>query len=486
MSRNRLGRAIIGITGAASLGVACLAATACSSTPDPLADMSAQLVLDTANSNASSAPDLTLDGTVGGTGGSFHAQLAVDSEKDLCQGTLSYLTKGTIAFDEIGSIAYLKPDDAWWTANTGSSGNGLNGFEDGRYFKENLANGGSLTPWCDPGTTISDDSAWGSVTKGQITTFNGVRALPLDGPHGDVIYVTDTDAPEIAGIFEPAAKGNGNSVKFDVSLGAPLTARVPSATQTLNAADFGFTNGLSVAGSLSDLSATMMTKALANLGAATNLTIIGSGTYPKNSSISGSSVVAGKTVTWNIGFKTKQGCAGTVTYSDFGAYKFVVIGSTVYWLPNDQFWESESQGDAAAASNFIGLIGGRYIEGPASDTALQPVAQLCQMPQDMGQSGSLSAGAMVSAKFTPSDKATAPELNQVGKVTTVNGVKVVQIENTAGSFVYLSDTGTLEIAKITQTGSGTFNGSFTFNAGAPVTLTAPPASDTVTASSLNL
>jgi hypothetical protein len=65
-------------------------------------------------------------------------------------------------------------------------------------------------------------------------------------------------------------------------------------------------------------------------------------------------------------------------------------------------------------------------------------------------------------------------------------VRALPLDGPHGDVIYVTGTDTPEIAKITQTGSSIFNGSFTFNAGAPVTLTAPPASDTVTASSLDL
>jgi hypothetical protein len=75
----------------------------------------------------------------------------------------------------------------------------------------------------------------------------------------------------------------------------------------------------------------------------------------------------------------------------------------------------------------------------------------------------------------------------MGQVSTLDGIRVLPLRDSSGGVVYVSDTGRLEVVKVSQdqAGGGTY-GTFTFKVGAPVTLAAPPASQVLDASALGL
>jgi hypothetical protein len=66
-----------------------------------------------------------------------------------------------------------------------------------------------------------------------------------------------------------------------------------------------------------------------------------------------------------------------------------------------------------------------------------------------------------------------------GKVTTVNGQQALPLTDTSkGGTLYVTDTATPQVLQIVNTKAGN-SGKITFNVGAPVTVTAPPASQTI-------
>lgn len=193
-------------------------------------------------------------------------------------------------------------------------------------------------------------------------------------------------------------------------------------------------------------------EALANLKAASSLTMAGT-LYD-----------SGTKFTLDLGLKPGHGCAGTLGMGSKGSFKLVVIGKTVYFNPDKQFWESAGGANAAAV---IALVHGRYIKTSTSDKDIAAVATLCNISTAIGS-------VKVTGSFTK------------GALTTLHGVRVLPLENSSG-VIDVTDTSKPEVvAIIGPKGTATGDGALTFSVGAQVTLAAPPASQVINGAQLGL
>jgi hypothetical protein len=199
--------------------------------------------------------------------------------------------------------------------------------------------------------------------------------------------------------------------------------------------------------------AQVATTAMANLKAASSVTMAGTLSQ------------SGTSYDLNLGLKPGQGCAGTIGEGSKGSFKIIVIGKTVYFNPDSTFWKSSA---GANASTVIALVNGRYIKTSTSNADMASLASLCNLSRTLGSTavtGTLTKG-------TP---------------TTLAGTPVLPLNNSNGSTFYVTDTSTPQVVKMIQTkdtGNGT--GTLTFSVGAPVTLTAPPASQVINGSLVGL
>jgi hypothetical protein len=190
-------------------------------------------------------------------------------------------------------------------------------------------------------------------------------------------------------------------------------------------------------------------KAVADLKAAPSFTMAGavtdsSGTY--NVSLS---------------YKKGSGCKGTVAQPGKGSFAMVVIGTTAWVKPDDAFWKANAGSQASAA---IALLSGRYLKGSTSNANVASLTKLC----DVSSLASSLTEATGVAK---------------GPVTTMNGQRVLPLTDKAkGGTLYVTDTAAPQILELTNTKVGN-SGKLTFSY-TPVTLTAPPASQTVDGSKL--
>ena len=461
------GRRFLWIASVAALGATGLTVTACSGAPDPLASLTGNQVLTEAVANFKTAQTMTVDGLIDKSGANLVLNVGIVSSQG-CTGTVGNLAKGGIQFTKTNQTFYLKPDQAWWTNVAGSEGTGIGQLVNGRYLKAPISSSSAQDFACDIAQASASDTMAGNIVKGQVTTVDGVRELALDDPNGDVMYVTDTPAPEIAQLSYPKPDRLGYSGQLTFNVGARVTLATPSASQTVDAADYGVT--ASSGGAVlapTDPSDTMITQAYANLQTASSLTIVGSG------------FDSGQPYSLDLGFKTGKGCTGTVGYGAQGNMKLVVIGSTVYFNPDNTLWKTQAGANASAV---IAAVNGRYIEAPAdADTSLKDMAAICDIPQSMGPSNPIT-GIGTAAKIAPLGGIT------MGQITTINGIKALPLKDSAGGAVYVGDTGKLEIVRVSQdkdAGGGTV-GTFTFNVGAPVTLAPPPAGDVMDGAALGL
>lgn len=181
---------------------------------------------------------------------------------------------------------------------------------------------------------------------------------------------------------------------------------------------------------------------IANVEAASSLTI--SGSYTKS----------GKVTQLSIGIKKGVGCTATIVQSGLGTEKLLVIGKTVYMDLNKQFWTSV---DGSAGAAIYAKIDGRYLK-LTSASLIKTEAAVCTVQ------GQLATSTKV--KVTR------------GPVTTLDGVRVLELKNSDGSAVYVTDSSKPELFAATlPKGSADGVGTIRLNVGAKVTVAALPAKD---------
>ena len=201
---------------------------------------------------------------------------------------------------------------------------------------------------------------------------------------------------------------------------------------------------------LASLSASeIAAKAIVNLEAASSLTM------------DGSLLISGQPFTVTLGIKRGEGCAGSIDLDNKGNIKLIMIGKTVYINPDDAYWEAYAGSKADAA---IKWANGRYIKTTTSGS-MAGVTQLCDLSQILGS-------------VKPSETMTK------GKPTMLDGIKVLQITQGSEGWLWVSDTAKPELVGLEspEGADSSIAGVLSFSPDAPVTLTAPPASDVVEAS----
>lgn len=169
----------------------------------------------------------------------------------------------------------------------------------------------------------------------------------------------------------------------------------------------------------------------------------------------------GGNVGLRLGFKHGKGCEGTVSEGSKGSFALVVIGDTAWLKPDDTFWKAYAGSNAPQA---IALLGGRYLKGSTSNSNVSSFTYVCDL-NSLASSFGAASGFVKEA------------------VTTFDGQRAVPLKEEAkGDMMYVTDTSAPRILEVNGTQPG-YSGKVTF-AYSPVTLTAPPASDTVDGTSL--
>ena len=215
MFRSQLG--FLQAAALAAVTASCLAAAACGgSAPDPLANVSGAKIQTEAVANADAAPSLTLHGTevAGSTKTTY--RLGIKHGQG-CAGTIG-TSAGNMNVVVLGDTAYAKPGNA-------PQGKYLAGasVDAGYAGVGGICNMSRFT-----GMIFSPGS---EVTKGALTTLNGIRVLPLTG-HGGLgqltVYVTDANKPQLV---EWTTAGNKEGATYSFSVGAPVTLAAPPPSQ---------------------------------------------------------------------------------------------------------------------------------------------------------------------------------------------------------------------------------------------------------------
>lgn len=163
----------------------------------------------------------------------------------------------------------------------------------------------------------------------------------------------------------------------------------------------------------------------------------------------------------NLSYKMGSGCQGTVAQPGKGSFAMVVIGATAWVKPDDAFWKANAGRQANAA---IALLSGRYLKGSTSNANVASLTKLCD----------------VNSLASSLTKATGVAR---GPVTVIGGQRVLPLTDKAkGGTLYVTDANPPRILQLSNSKVGD-SGKLTFSY-TPVTLTPPPASQTVDGSKL--
>jgi hypothetical protein len=156
-------------------------------------------------------------------------------------------------------------------------------------------------------------------------------------------------------------------------------------------------------------------------------------------------------------------CVGTLGIVGKGSFVLLEIGQTLWIKPDNQFWTSEGASPAV-----LQVVEGKYIQTSPNDSDFSSVKMLCSPAQLAASLGS--------------------KINDLvkGTTTTVDGQSALQLRDTSDSGVaYVTISASPQFLRI-SCGSGG-QGQLDFSAyDAPVTVSSPPASQTIDGSTIGL
>ena len=215
---------------------ACLAATGCGGSSDPLSGMTGKQVVSKAVSDLKTEPHFSISGKVNSAGENLSLALGYKPPTG-CQGTIGLDTKGSFGVVSIGNTVWVKPDNAFWNTFAGSSAQQVIALLGGKYLKTSSSdsNMADLVKLCNVSELSSTFTTPGTVTKGDVTTIGGQKALALKDSKGGTLYVTDTSSPQILKVTNPS-KSDGGSLTF--TYGA-VNVTAPPAGQTVDGSKYG-------------------------------------------------------------------------------------------------------------------------------------------------------------------------------------------------------------------------------------------------------
>jgi hypothetical protein len=213
------------------------------------------------------------------------------------------------------------------------------------------------------------------------------------------------------------------------ALGAGLAAAGPA-------------SGATAGDPLSGLSAGQIaSKAVGNLKTASTVRVAGD--------VSSS----GQTYDLNLTLVGGRGCTGAMTVVNTGSFKFTAIGNQVWIKPDQQFWKKEG-----ATTAVLNVVSGKYLRVTAN-SQFGSLRAFCQPSQLAGSFGTSQTGVVK------------------GNTITIAGQPALQIKDTGDSgSMYVSEKTQPEILRLSAGSRGTLNFS---DYNRSVTLTAPPASETL-------
>lgn len=174
--------------------------------------------------------------------------------------------------------------------------------------------------------------------------------------------------------------------------------------------------------------------------------------------VAGTFIESGSTMSISLTL-AKSRCAGTLSEHGQGSFRIIMIGKSIWIKPDSKFWTSAGGASGAALS----LVEGKWIKPSSKTSGLGAFGDLCSPTLLAGQMS--DSFGMVKGKTTTIHGRTALELTQGG-------------DTTVG---YVSESASPEILRLAQAGQEQLDFS---NYNAPVTMTRPPASETLDGSEL--
>lgn len=173
------------------------------------------------------------------SGGSV-VQLDVVADHGRGGGTI---VEGGMTFQTVldGKTVYLRADAATWTKAANASVAGLLAEKWLKTTTDNqdFSEFGSLL---DISQLVSQFSAHGTLTKGSVTTYDGVSVVPVTDHEtdGGTVYVANTGSPYIVALV--GTGNNGGSLHFN-QYGTATVPAVPAGAIDLNALEHGTSSG---------------------------------------------------------------------------------------------------------------------------------------------------------------------------------------------------------------------------------------------------
>ncbi|MBO0805119.1 MAG: hypothetical protein J2P25_18840 [Nocardiopsaceae bacterium] len=182
--------------------------------------------------------------------------------------------------------------------------------------------------------------------------------------------------------------------------------------------------------------------------------------------VSGSYYDSGKRLSLDLGYKPPGSCHGTFVLAG-RSVTLTRIGAAGWVRPSASFWKALP---GALGQRAASLLAGKYLKTSASDPVFGFFVKACDASQLPSTFSNLSA----LAKNTVTK----------GAVTTVDGQRALPLKDAKGDTLDVSDTSAPRILRLANpSASNGVSVTFTYR---PVTVTAPPASQTVPGSKYGL
>jgi hypothetical protein len=172
--------------------------------------------------------------------------------------------------------------------------------------------------------------------------------------------------------------------------------------------------------------------------------------------VTGAGSVAGNPLKLSLAITRSGDCDGSYSEGKQGAFQMILIGKTVWTKPNDAFWKVNGGSDPAVLS----IVSGKWIKDSTGSAGLGSMSALCSL---RGLFGNLKSKATGLVK---------------GTTGIVDGQRALQLKDSGDGSVYVSDTATPLMIRISASGSGGATFDLT-DYGVSPAITAPPASQTL-------
>jgi hypothetical protein len=229
------------IAAALAAGTAACGTAKPAASPDPLAKLTADQIVNRATANLNQATSVRFAGTVRESGQTITLALTLVRGKG-CQGSMGLQGKGTFQIVYNEKTVWMLPSDSFYKSEAGAS-SAVISLLSGKWLKLGKTSElGDLSSFCSLSSMVSQmNQQPAKVTKGTDTTVDGQRAVTLHqavSSQFGTAYVSDTAKPELLKITAPKGSTTG-SITFS-GYDAPVTIALPPAGKTLNGSQFGF------------------------------------------------------------------------------------------------------------------------------------------------------------------------------------------------------------------------------------------------------